>query len=78
MPYVDMVIFLDDVAATVLEVVAMAAVVDEVTSPTSRRIIFLPIYFVGRPIIWCSSATKDLIQPTWGKRRATTQQVRMV
>jgi hypothetical protein len=67
MPHVDVVIFLEDVAATILKEVAMAAVTNEVTSPTSRGIVFLPASFMGRAIIRLSSAIRGFIQPTWGR-----------
>jgi hypothetical protein len=61
----------------VVAALAVAGVAVEETTPTSQGRTSHHVSYVAEQIILCSSATKDLIQLTWGKRRAPIQQTRM-
>jgi hypothetical protein len=54
----------------VVATLAVAGVTAEETTPTSQGRTSHHVSYVAEQIIMCSSATKDLIQLTWGKRRA--------
>jgi hypothetical protein len=61
----------------VVAALAVVGVTAEETAPTSQGKTSHRVSYVAEQIILCSSATRDLIQITWGKRRAKIQQTRM-
>jgi hypothetical protein len=61
----------------VVAALAVAGVASEETTPTSQGRTSHHVNNVTEQIMMCSSATKDLIQLIWGKRRAPIQQPRM-